>query len=425
LDFHARIGHPGSHDHRGDGAFERQKIKAVIDLSAHRAQLIEHLTQVENRRSKPPLDPLFTGPGESPFDRFLRAIRKGACLDSIKALAPTFTELDHAKSDGKTALHEAALHGRVDAIEWLVSKGADLESLDDHQRTPLYFALASGDVTCIEAMMKAGARPNAQKPTAARVLDGFVHHGPDHDQAMVDRIFDSMVRHGCDVNRPDSQGGTALQIAACLGKLSSIKALVRLGADLNTSCLQSTGTGSALHQVVVNNHEACLGFLLSSGSEVDVLDVYLRTPLHRWAMRKRWIPSGQMLIDFGAKIDLQDKDGMTPLILAAWQGIPSAFNSLLGWGCNIHAKDNKGWTALHHSALTGDASMAIALLSRGMKLHAKSDKNETAHVIARLENKRHWIDSVDAFLNSQRASKAIDKLLSDRSNSFQICPQWG
>ena len=48
--------------------------------------------------------------------------------------------VDEPLVDGKTALHYAAMWGRLDAVEFLLSQGANRNRLDDFGRKPAFYA---------------------------------------------------------------------------------------------------------------------------------------------------------------------------------------------------------------------------------------------------------------------------------------------
>ncbi|XP_048012123.1 ankyrin repeat and SOCS box protein 15-like isoform X3 [Megalobrama amblycephala] len=70
---------------------------------------------------------------------------------------------------GMSPVHSAADGGHADCLELLIEKGFDVnpilgchisEKYGDMRKTPLYFAICNGDVTCTEILLKAGANPD-------------------------------------------------------------------------------------------------------------------------------------------------------------------------------------------------------------------------------------------------------------------------
>jgi ankyrin repeat protein len=70
--------------------------------------------------------------------------------------------------DGFTALHYAAFFGTPEAVRALVAAGADLEAPSENQEfapeaRPLHSAVAAGRMDNAEALLEAGAEPNAEQ----------------------------------------------------------------------------------------------------------------------------------------------------------------------------------------------------------------------------------------------------------------------
>lgn len=62
------------------------------------------------------------------------------------------------------------------------------------------------------------------------------------------------------------------------------------------------------------------------------------------------------------EVNVQDKLGQSPLIVAAIQKKPKKLGSLLDWGADPRLVDNNGFTALHHAFQLGHASIFERLL---------------------------------------------------------------
>jgi len=67
--------------------------------------------------------------------------------------------IDCTDANENTPLSEAAAGGAVDAITWLIDKGANPNSVGQFGRTPLYRAAFAGHLDAIAALLNAGADP--------------------------------------------------------------------------------------------------------------------------------------------------------------------------------------------------------------------------------------------------------------------------
>nr|XP_029135210.1 ankyrin repeat and SOCS box protein 15-like [Labrus bergylta] len=94
-----------------------------------------------------------------------RAAYEGHIL-ALRTLIPITTK-KAIRLSGQNPVHSAADGGQVECLKLLLQKGYDVNAmLDTHisenygdlRKTPLYFAVSNGDVTCSEILLAAGAR---------------------------------------------------------------------------------------------------------------------------------------------------------------------------------------------------------------------------------------------------------------------------
>ena len=92
----------------------------------------------------------------------------------------------------------------------------------------------------------------------------------------------------------------------------------------------------------------------------------------------------RLLIDAGAKVNVADGNGMTPLMYAAqFSDSPDAIRFLLSAGANIEAKDRRGWTPLAFAAAKNNSvEMVNALVDAGANIDARARDGATPLLLA-------------------------------------------
>ena len=182
---------------------------------------------------------------------------------------------------------------------------------------------------------------------------------------------------GVNVNAKNSDGVTALYLAAQNGRADIVKLLLEYGADVNAT----TNYGvTALHFAAQNGRADIVKLLLEYGADVNATTNYGVTALHL-AAQNGHAETAQLLLENGADVlHAEDNYGVTALHLAAQNGHAETAQLLLENGADVHAEDNYGRTALHLAAWSWQASARIVklLLENGADIHAEDNYGRTA-----------------------------------------------
>ncbi|HEY0043125.1 MAG TPA: ankyrin repeat domain-containing protein [Allosphingosinicella sp.] len=123
------------------------------------------------------------------------------------------------------------------------------------------------------------------------------------------------------------------------------------------------GTGeTALHTMVRGRDYTWLSFLIGKGARVDIQNNAGDTPLNL-AAQIGWTEGAELILARGGSVDLANRRGETPLILAVQRGDLAMTRLLLRGGANPKKADNvAGYTALDYAKQAGRSPALLKLL---------------------------------------------------------------
>lgn len=144
---------------------------------------------------------------------------------------------------------------------------------------------------------------------------------------------------GCASHR----GAPSLQTAVDQGRVAAVRELLEAGTSPNE---RWPGGWTALHRAAYNGKREIALVLLDAGARMNLKDNQGFTPLHWAVLESVGIPEAQdvakLLVARGAHINARDRDGSTPLFWAMYTGNQKLAEFLLAHGANptIRGKEN-------------------------------------------------------------------------------------
>lgn len=205
------------------------------------------------------------------------------------------------------------------------------------------------------------------------------------------------VKQGADINGSDRNGNTPLILAAEHGHFPAVRFLVDQGADVNRA----------------DNNErtplmaACTGeiaeWLVAHGAKLEVTNSNGWTPL-LYAAVHRSTPVIKSLVSKGAAVNAADRSGRTALMMLSDKGDRTAIEFLLANGADANLADNHGKTALMAAARNGRTLIAAVLIKHGADVTRRDAFGKTARDMAMEKKLVEMADLLD------NPNKALDLL---------------
>ena len=174
---------------------------------------------------------------------------------------------------------------------------------------------------------------------------------------------------------PSPFRGTPLHYAAFCG-LHDIAEIVanEYPEDVNSHSFDDAST--PLHLTSMEGHVDVAWMLVERGADVSAQAKDGRTPLH-WALSNGHVDVVRMLVERGADVSAQAKDGRTPLHLASSNGHVDVARMLVERGADVSAQAKDESTPLHWASSNGHVDMVRMLVERGADVSAQAKDGRT------------------------------------------------
>ena len=174
----------------------------------------------------------------------------------------------------------------------------------------------------------------------------------------------------------NSHKETPLHLAAFKGHLKVMKLLIERGSDLEA--VDENGYTSLI-LAAKGGYQDAVELLLQKGGKLNARDFNERTVLHILLDEPQSFDAelSIFLIRKDAQVNVWDKNGLTPLHLAAKHGLTNIVEQLLSNKAEINARDKQRRTALSFAAEEGHLDVLTLLLTKEAELEIRDKSGKT------------------------------------------------
>ncbi|XP_008212116.2 ankyrin repeat domain-containing protein 65-like [Nasonia vitripennis] len=217
--------------------------------------------------------------------------------------------------DGQTALHYAAMTGRIREAKLFLKKGANSNAADNNGMTPLLAAAQSIKANeLLPLLIMHGANVKARDVDGRNILHWLAYAPVEHAG-----LVRALIELGVSISERESVNQyQALHLAAANGKKQMVQILLEYGANPNT--LAGDDVFPLYLAAARSDMSLALKTLLERGANIHLISITGETALHSDCKNVQ-VQDIAQLISSAANLLAEDQVGDTPFTLIRYKNV--------------------------------------------------------------------------------------------------------
>ena len=252
-----------------------------------------------------------------------------------------------------TGLHLACCNGNKEIVEMFLSDSMDVNCVGENLKTPLMYACFEGQIHIAEMLLDKGACIKKIDACHKTCLHYACYKAENSN------LVKKLLQYDIDINCKNDMGWTPLCYACRHGNVDIVNILVSHEADKDITV--DCGL-NCLHLAAMGGSVTLVETLLELGLDIESQTTLKETPL-LWAGMEGQLAVAEFLIENDADINACDKYGRNALHLACKAGYLNVSKLLLELGMDVNGKDANDWTSLLFASRYAKVDLIKYLLS--------------------------------------------------------------
>jgi ankyrin repeat protein len=313
-----------------------------------------------------------------------------------------------AGDNGKRPLHIAVLNDKTNLLQSLIEHGADVNATDFRSNAPLHFAASGNRFEAVKMLLAAKADVNARDKEGNAPLHLAASQG-------YEKIISLLLDSGASVDATNYNLGTPLYFAVSSRRSEAVRILLAHKADLNLNSRLRPNDPPIAYAIGPAYSPGILQMLLEAGANAnsDTNSWYrpifsalgkdhlegLKLLLQHHADPNAKSDEGltplflttepdivRLLIDYKADLNARDSIGLTPIMRVTGAAATNFIKILLDTGAKTDLQDTNGNTALHYAVYRVDPESVATLLEHKADPNIQNDQGFTPLDLAKAGN---------------------------------------